>query len=96
MTNKKIFDDLDHLIGNKMMVVNMSIQDIAGFLNQKKIPLTSKMRQPLTGEDESDIQCIGDVLIRSAKALTQFLAEYRELKDTWGVTSPSPVLDDEK
>lgn len=94
--HQKLFAELDHLIGNDMMVLNLGLQDVADFLESHNIDLDTEMREPLYGEKPEDIQVIGDVLIRMALTLKDFLAEYQEIKETWGVTTPSPVLDDEK
>lgn len=95
MTQKIIFDHMDDLILNKLMQVNLGLGDIADFLKEKNISLNTKTRQPLSGENPDEIQ-VGDVLIRIALSLQTFLKEYKEIKDTWCVTPPSPVLDDEK
>ena len=93
---QKLFAEFDHLIGNDMMVLNLGLQDIADFLEAKNISLDTKMREPLPGEKLEDVEDIGNVIIRMASTLKDFLSEYQEIKDTWCVTPPSPILDDEK
>jgi hypothetical protein len=87
MTQKKIFDELDHLIGNKLMVVNLGMGDLADFLERKNISLNEPMREPLPGEKSDDVELVGDVLIRMALSMSKFLIEYKEIKETWQVTT---------
>lgn len=87
MTQEKIFAELDHLIGNDMMVLNFGLKDITEFLEANNIDLNMKVREPLPGEDPESIEDIGAVLIRMALSIKDFLVEYREIKDTWQVTT---------
>lgn len=84
---EKIFNELDHLIGNDMMVLNLGLQDIADFLQSKNISFDTKTRKPLPGEKLEDVEDIGSVIIRMASTLKDFLSEYREIKDTWQLTT---------
>jgi hypothetical protein len=35
-------------------------------------------------------------MIEILQKMSAFVDEYKEIKDTWGLTTPNPVLDDEK
>jgi hypothetical protein len=85
----KIFNELDILIGVRMNTVNQGMVDIKAFLDNNNIPLVTPI-----GRDSD--KTIGGSLIATLEALDQFLREYIDTKDTWCVTPPSPVLDDEK
>ena len=87
MTQNKIFNELDHLIGNDMMVLNLGLMDITKFLEYKNITLDTKLREPLPGEKPEDVEDIGDLIIKMARCLKDFIIEYKELKDTWQVTT---------
>ena len=90
MTQDKIFNELNGLIGAKMLEAHDGMHTIREFLDYHSIPLSAKV------SNADDAEYIGDVLIRTLKALSEFLTEYRDIKDTWVVTDPSLVLDDEK
>jgi hypothetical protein len=87
MVPKTLFNELDHLVGNDMMVLNLSLNDIVDFLESKNINLDTKVREPLPGEKLEDIDDIGAILIRMAATLKDFLSEYKEIKDTWQVVN---------
>ena len=86
---EKIFREMDILIGVRMTTVNQGLEEIRKCLHNNNIPLTT----PVGGESNDDI---GSSLIKVLEALHQFLKEYTDTKDTWCVTPPSLVLDDEK
>ncbi len=87
MVQEKIFSDIDHILSDKLMKVNLSLMDVKDFLEEKNIPLDTKIRQPLEGEDSDNIKSIYDVLQTAAKSLAYLLRVYRELKETWQVTT---------
>lgn len=87
--NTKIFKELDILIGVRMNTINQGMIDFKAFLDNNDIPLTA----PIKGDSKEDV---GTSLITTLEALNKFLTEYKEIKDTWCVTPPSPALDDEK
>jgi hypothetical protein len=87
MIPKTLFNELDHLVGNDMMVLNLGLQDIVEFLEANNMNLNTKLRQPLPGESLDNVQDIGSVVIRMATTLKDFLDEYKEIKDTWQVTT---------
>ena len=87
MTQEQIFNKMDHLVGNRMMQVNLGLQDIKDFMDVHNISLTTKVREPLEGEDPDTIENIGDTLIRTLQSLGSFLQEYRGIRETWQVTT---------
>lgn len=84
---QKIFDEMDDLIGNKLMVINLGMKDIGDFLESKNISLDTPIREALSGEKLEDVEAIGDVMIRMALSIQKLLKEYKEIKDTWQVTT---------
>ena len=87
MIQEKIFKELDLLISVKMSPIADNLTKLRGFLNDKQIPLTTQV---------TPTENLGVVLINILESLDTFLQNYTEIKETWCVTPPSPVLDDEK
>lgn len=84
----RIFIDTDQLILNHLNKMTLAVKDFNDGLNHSDIKLSRKI-----GENNIEI---GEYLISVVNTMDKFLQDYRSLKDTWCVTSPSPVLDDEK
>lgn len=84
---QKIFNEMDHLIGNKLMQINLGLGELGDFLESKNIPFDTKIREALPGEKLEDIDDVGNVLIRTALSIKAFLKEYQEIKDTWQLTT---------
>jgi hypothetical protein len=84
---QKIFDEMDDLIGNKLMVINLGMKDIGDFLESKNISLDTPMREALPGEKPEDVEAIGYVMIRMALSIQKLLKEYKEIKDAWQLTT---------
>ena len=78
MTQQKIFKELDILIGTKMSPVADNLTKLREFFNEKQIPLSSQV---------TPTENLGDVLINILESLDTFLKNYKEIKDTWQVTT---------
>ena len=84
----RIFIDTDQLVLDHLNKMTLTVKEFNDSLGHSKINLSKKI-----GENNKEI---GEYLISVVNTMDKFLKDYKSLKDTWGVTSPSPVLDDEK
>ena len=83
LTCLRIFIDMDHLVIDHLKKMHVLMEDLTENIPTK---LSTKV-----GNKE-----LGIHFIEIVTEMDKFLKEYKSLKDTWGVTAPSPVLDDEK
>ena len=83
LTCLRIFIDMDHLVIGHLNNMHTLMQDLTENIPTK---LSTKV-----GDKE-----LGVHFIEIITEIDKFLKDYKSLKDTWGVTAPSPVLDDEK
>jgi len=84
----RIFIDTDQLILNHLNKMTLTIKKFNDSLSYSGIKLSREI-----GEDKKEL---GDYLLSVVHTMDEFLSEYRDIKDTWGVTAPSSVLNDEK
>ena len=88
LTTLKIFIDTDTLVLKHLNEMTLAIKEFSESLGHSNIKFSRKI-----GENNKDI---GEYLISFIDEMNKFLKEYKEIKDTWGVTSPSSTLNDEK
>jgi hypothetical protein len=80
MNNEKIFREIDILLLIRMSKINSGLETVTKFLENNDIGLST----PVGGDSEKRI---GDVLVDTLKELNQFFREYKDVKDTWQLTT---------
>jgi hypothetical protein len=84
---EKMFYDLDTKLFNMLQNVTVLIGELKTGMDKNNISVALPI---------SDKRVLGEPLIEMMEKLSVFIDEYKDLKDTWGVTTPSSTLNDEK
>jgi hypothetical protein len=87
INTEKMFYDLDVKLFNMLQNVTVLIGELKTGMDKNNISVALPI---------GDKRVLGEPLIEMMEKLSVFIDEYKDLKDTWGVTTPSPGLDDEK
>jgi len=78
MTQNKIFKEIDLLLNVKLSSVTQDLSKFKEFLESQNIALATQ-----ANEDER----VGDILINMLNSINTLLVDYKEIKDTWQVTT---------
>ena len=83
----KLFYEIDMKLFTMLLNVTTLINEVKGGMEANNISSALPI-----GEK----RYLAEPMIEILQKMSAFVDEYKEIKDTWGLTTPSPVLDDEK
>jgi hypothetical protein len=84
---ERLFLDIDMKLYPMLEKVVVHLKEIKEGMNKNDLSVSA-----LIGENRH----MAEPMIEMMNNINKFMDEYKEIKDTWGVTAPSSVLNDEK
>lgn len=76
----KLFTDVDTKLFPMLHKVTLYINEIKEGLDDNKISVATRIK--------GECRFLGEPLIDMMMTMSSFIDEYKEIKDTWGVTNP--------
>ncbi len=84
-TQDKLFTELDSFMYKRLSETVENLKLLNAFVDEQNISLLQKVKS--SGEKPEDQLVLGDLLIRTVSSLSKLLAEYKEFKNTWQLTT---------